>query len=70
MNLPGALIVFGIIMLMFGNLGGIGYFLYQWGGANVAIGLAAWAAFKFWMLWVGIGMISFLSGMLIKIKQG
>jgi len=44
------------------NIGGIGYGLYLWGGTGMVIGLAAWTAFKFWLLWVILGVTSVFIG--------
>lgn len=53
----------GLAFLAFGNIGGIGYFLYLWGGAEVAIGLAAWTAFKLWFILVVSGFIMFVGAL-------
>ena len=57
------LLVIGILLLAIGNISAIGYFLYLWGGTGMALGLAAWTAFKVWIVLIGIGFVSFLSGM-------
>ena len=56
------LMVVGFVMLALANFGGLGYGLYLWGGTGMAIGLAAWTAFKFWVLWMVLGIVSFIIG--------
>jgi hypothetical protein len=65
-NLGFILVVIGVIMLAVGNIGGIGYGLYLWGGTGMELGLAAWTAFKFWLTWGIIGLVSFFSGLFLK----
>jgi len=62
-GIAGLLAVIGIIILALANIGGIGYGLYLWGGTGMAFSLAAWTAFKAWMIGVAIGLALFLSGM-------
>jgi hypothetical protein len=56
----GFMFIIGGLMLMIANVGGIGYGLYLWGGTGMAFSLAAWTAFKFWMIWVALGLASIL----------
>jgi len=56
------LLAIGMFMLVFANVGGIGYVLYLWGGTGMAFGLAAWTAFKFWVLWSFVGAAIFIAG--------
>ena len=58
------MIIIGFIMLAVANIGGLGYGLYLWGGTGMAFGLAAWTAFKFWFIWVILGIISVFTGFL------
>ena len=36
------------------------YFLYLWGGVDMAIGAAAWQATKLWLIILGAGLVSLL----------
>jgi len=63
------LLAIGIFMLVFANIGGIGYGLYLWGGTGMAFGLAAWTAFKFWVLWVFIGLVFFITSIVKEVEN-
>ena len=63
------LLAIGIFMLVFANIGGIGYGLYLWGGTGMAFGLAAWTAFKFWALWVFIGLVFFITSIVKEVEN-
>lgn len=52
----------GFFLLLFSNVIGVGTFLYLWGAAYVALGLAAWTAFKYWLGFCVIGLSSILVG--------
>jgi len=52
------LFIFGIVLLVFANIIGVGTFLYNWGANDMAVGLAAWTAFK---IWIGVGFVGFIS---------
>jgi len=58
----GIFFILGIIMLAIANIGGIGYGLYLWGGTGMAFALAAWTAFRFWLIWIGLGLVSLAIG--------
>jgi len=59
----GILGIIGVITLSLANISGVGYGLYLWGGTGMAFGLAAWTAFKFWVVGVAIGLGLFLSAL-------
>ena len=54
------LLFLAFAMLAFANLGGIGYFLYLWGSVGLALSLAMWTAFKFWIIWIIIVILIFI----------
>lgn len=56
------MLVIGVILLITGNIIGIGYGLYLWGGTGMAFGLAAWTAFKLWASIMSSGFVLFLIG--------
>ena len=58
------LIILSLVVLASANVDGIGCFLYLWGATNVAIGLAAWMAFKFWVILVITSIVIFLLSIL------
>ena len=62
------MLILGIIILVFANVGSIGYGLYLWGGTGMAFGLAVWTAFKVWMIWVSAGMVSLGVGVIFGTK--
>lgn len=53
---------FGYILLVFSNVIGIGYFLYNWGALDITIGLAAWETFKVWSAMIIVGLVSLFVG--------
>lgn len=58
-----------IILLLtgiFGNVISIGYFLYLWGAAEVAISLAAWSAFILWLKLIGVAFVSLIVAVLTR----
>ena len=55
--------ILGIILLALGNIGSIGYGLYLWGGTGMVFALAAWTAFKVWMVVMVLGLGLFLNAM-------
>lgn len=59
-NMLGIFGIIGIVILIFANIGGIGYFLYLWGGIGTPFALAAWTAFKVWITGIIIGFALFL----------
>ncbi len=61
----GLIVIVGIILLAFAQIGGIGYFLYLWGNLGVAVGTAAWIGFKLWAGSLLIGVIFYSFGMLM-----
>lgn len=52
--------IIGLIILALINITAIGYGLYLWGAAGLTFSLAAWTAFKFWIIGVLIGTGLFL----------
>ena len=58
----------GIAILAVANIGGIGYGLFLWGGTGMAFGAAAWMAFKFWIMWISVGIVSLFSGLIFGTK--
>ena len=59
------LLIVGIILLAGANIGGVGYGLYLWGGTGIALGTAAWTAFKFWLVLMGTGIISLVISLFV-----
>ncbi len=49
-----------IIVLAFTTIGSIGYGLYLWGGTGMALGLAAWTAFKVWITVGAVALVTLL----------
>jgi len=60
------LMVIGIIMAAFGNIIGIGYGLYLWGGVGLTFAVAAWTAFKFWAVLMITGILSVFTGIFLR----
>ena len=50
----------GIALMAFGTITSIGYFLYNWGALDLALGLSAWNAFVLWIQMIGGGLILFV----------
>ena len=50
----------GIALMAFGTITSIGYFLYNWGALDLALGLSAWNAFVLWVQMIGGGFILFV----------
>ncbi len=56
------LFIVGIIILSLVTMGSLGYGLYLWGGVGLALPVAAWSAFKLYMIGSAIGLVSLLLG--------
>lgn len=59
------LMFIGIGLLVLANVGAIGIGLYQWGSVGIALGAAAWIAFKFWLGFIVGGIVSIAVGALL-----
>jgi hypothetical protein len=59
-------LIVGSLMLIIGNIGGIGYGLYLWGSVGLPFATAAWMAFKFWVLWQLTGISSIMIAKLLS----
>jgi len=59
------LLIIGIALMMLGNIVGVGYSLYLWGGVGLAFSVSLWSAFKVWFLIELIGATSFLSAIYV-----
>lgn len=57
----------GLILLGFGYVVGIGYWLYLWGAIGMLLGLAMWTAFKVWAK-LGAGTILTVVGAFSNFK--
>ena len=61
--------IIGMIIISLANVSAIGYGLYLWGGTGMALGLAVWTAFKFWIAGIVIGLVLFLTSAFSIIKN-
>lgn len=62
----GLLMIGGAIAGALGLISGIGYFLYNWGALDVAVGASAWTGFVLTLkMWAG-GLISVIAGLLLS----
>ena len=68
-NTIGIFGIIGMIIISLANVGAIGYGLYLWGGTGMALGLAVWTAFKFWIAGIVIGLVLFLTSAFSIIKN-
>ena len=65
-----ALLTLSIFAMWGSTLVSIGYGLYLWGGAGLAFGVAAWSAFKLFLILLFGGLITFiLAGIGMKITE-
>ena len=55
-----ALLTLSIFTMWGSTLISIGYGLYLWGGAGLALGAAAWSAFKLFLILLFGGLITFI----------
>jgi len=60
-NTIGIFGIIGMIILALANISAVGYGLYLWGGTGMAFGLAAWTAFKWWIVGIVTGLVLFLT---------
>ena len=63
-NTLGIFGIIGIIILALANISAVGYGLYLWGGTGMAFGLAAWTAFKWWIVGIVTSLVLFLTSVL------
>ena len=68
-NTIGIFGIIGMIIISLANVSAIGYGLYLWGGTGMALGLAVWTAFKFWIAGIVIGLVLFLTSAFSIIKN-
>ena len=62
------LLFIGIVLMILGNIIGVGYGLYLWGGVGFAFSVSLWSAFKLWILIELVGATSFVSAVYIADK--
>ena len=55
-----ALLTLSIFSMWGSTLVSIGYGLYLWGGTGLALGVAAWSAFKVFLILLFGGLITFI----------
>ena len=63
------LLFIGIVLMILGNITGVGYGLYLWGGVGLAFSASLWSAFKVWILIELVGATSFVSAVYLGDKQ-
>ena len=62
----GIIVIFmiiGTVLVVSANVVGIGYGIYLWGVQEMALGLAAWTAFKIWIIMIVVGLITLLTSL-------
>ena len=65
-----ALVTLSIFSMWGSTLISIGYGLYLWGGVGLALGAAAWTAFKLFLILLFGGFITFiLAGIGMKVTE-
>lgn len=65
-----ALVTLSIFSMWGSTLVSIGYGLYLWGGIGLAFGVAAWSAFKLFLILLFGGLITFiLAGIGMKVTE-
>lgn len=65
-----ALVTLSIFSMWGSTLVSIGYGLYLWGGVGLALGVAAWSAFKLFLILLFGGLITFiLAGIGMKVTE-
>lgn len=65
-----ALVTLSIFSMWGSTLVSIGYGLYLWGGVGLAFGVAAWSAFKLFLILLFGGLITFiLAGIGMKVTE-
>ena len=65
-----ALVTLSLFSMWGSTLISIGYGLYLWGGTGLAFGVAAWSAFKLFLILLFGGLITFiLAGIGMKVTE-
>lgn len=65
-----AILTLSIFSMWGSTLISIGYGLYLWGGTGLALGVAAWSAFKLFLILLFGGLITFiLAGIGMKVTE-